>query len=167
MMEKENGRALSEEMQRFPMLAELPAEDMEALLEVCRVEHFKKGDRIIREGDMGDTMYFLLEGTVNVLKTTLYGEEYVCATLKDENHCVFGEVALLDHDCRSATVEAKTPCRALSVTAGDFREFCGKNPSAGCKLLMFLSANLCRNLRRENENLMKVYQALVEEIEDR
>lgn len=166
-MERENQGMLLEEVRKFPMLAELPREDMEELLEVCQVENFKQNDRIIKEGDMGDTMYFLLEGSVNVLKTTLYGEEYVCATLKDEHHCVFGEIALLDKDCRSATVEARTPCRAMSVTAADFREFCMRNPSAGCRLLMFLSTNLCRSLRRENENLMKVYQALLEEIEDR
>ena len=31
---------------------------------------------------------------------------------------------------------------------------------------MFIAGNLCRNLRQENENLMKVYQALIDEIEN-
>lgn len=154
------------ELETFPMLAELPANDLEALLDICKFDVFEVGSRIITEGDEGDSMYILLEGTVDVLKTTLYGEEYVCATLKDEYRCVFGEIALIDHDRRSATVQAKTVCRTLSMSAADFRTFCRQNPSAGCELLLFISTNLCRNLRKENENLMKVYQALVEEIEN-
>jgi len=162
----EEREEILKELKTFPMLAELPAKDLEALLDICRPEVFSVGSRIIHEGDEGDNMYILLEGTVDILKTTLYGEEYVCATLKDEYRCVFGEIALIDHDRRSATVQAKTVCRTLSVSAEDFRAFCRQNPSAGCELLLFISANLCRNLRKENENLMKVYQALVEEIEN-
>ena len=154
------------ELKTFPMLAELAEKDLEGLLEISREEDFEAGRRINHEGDVGDTMYLLLEGTVDVLKTTLYGEEYVCATLKDEYHCVFGEMALIDHDKRSATVEAKTACRTLSVTAEDFQKYCRQNPSAGCELILFIAVNLCRNLRKENDNLLKVYQALVEEIEN-
>lgn len=162
----EDWEKILKELETFPMLAELPAKELEALLDICKLENFEVGSRIISEGDEGDTMYILLEGTVDVLKTTLYGEEYVYATLKDEYRCVFGEIALIDHDRRSATVQAKTVCRTLSVSAGDFRTFCRQNPAAGCELLLFISTNLCRNLRKENENLMKVYQALVEEIEN-
>ena len=101
------------DLRTFPMLAELKDGELEKLSGLMREEIFPAGSRIIEEGDVGDTMYFLLEGTVEILKTTLYGEEYVCATLIDEYSCVFGEIALIDHDRRSATVRAKR-------TAGHF-----------------------------------------------
>ena len=154
------------DLRTFPMLAELKDGELEKLSGLMREEIFPAGSRIIEEGDVGNTMYFLLEGTVEILKTTLYGEEYVCATLIDEYSCVFGEIALIDHDRRSATVRAKTDCRTFSISAEDFRKYCMENPSAGCRLLMFIAGNLCRNLRQENENLMKVYQALIDEIEN-
>ncbi len=128
-------------------------------------EIFPEGSCIIKEGDIGDTMYLLISGKVDVVKTTLYGEAYLCATLEDKFHCVFGEIALVDRDRRSATVKAKTECRTLSVSAEVFQRFCDEYPAVGCKLLMFIATNLCRNLRNENENLTKVYQALIEEIE--
>lgn len=162
----EEQKKLIAELETFPMLSNLPQKDLEDFLSICKEQNFPEGSRIIKEGDIGDTMYLLLEGTVEILKTTLYGEEYVCATLEEKLHCVFGEIALIDHDRRSASVEAKTMCRTLCVSAESFRDFCRKNPAAGCELLLFISTNLCRNLRKENENLVKVYQALVEEIED-
>lgn len=155
-----------EELKKFPMLEDLPPEDMEVLAALLKPESFSAGSRIIEEGDLGSTMYLLLQGTVEVLKTTLYGEEYVCAKLKHEQRCVFGEIALIDQDRRSATVRAATECRTLSLSREDFRKYCEEHPAAGCRLLMVMSTNLCRNLRKENDNLLKVYTALVEEIEN-
>jgi len=63
-------------------------------------------------------------------------------------------------------VKAKTECKTLSITSEVFQKFCDEYPAVGCKLLMFIATNLCRNMRNENENLMKVYQALIEEIEE-
>ena len=148
------------------MLAEMDSKDLDKLSDLMKQENFSAGSCIIEEGDIGDTMYLLVDGTVDILKTTLYGEEYVCATLKDEYSCVFGEIALIDHDRRSATVRAKTDCRTFSITAADFQKYCQEYPAVGCRLLMFIATNLCRNLRAENENLLKVYQALVDEIEN-
>ena len=157
---------LIEELKKFPLLQELSDEDMKVFAGILREENFKEGKRIIEEGDLGNCMYLLLEGAVDVLKTTLYGEEYVCAKLNDTMHCVFGEIALIDHDKRSASILATRDCRTAVVTVSDFQTFCQERPAAGCKLLMVISSNLCRNLRLENENLLKVYSALVEEIEN-
>ena len=162
MNEKEK---LIEELRQFPMLAQMTDADMEDLLLLLKREEFSEGSRIIEENEEGDCMYLLLEGQVDVLKTTLYGEEYVCAKLDDSMHCIFGEMAIIDRDRRSATILAKTNCRTVVLSSEDFRSFCEKHPQAGCRLLMVISANLCRNLRKENENLLKVYSALVDEIE--
>lgn len=162
MNEKEK---LIEELRQFPMLAQMTDADMEDLLLLLKREDFSEGSRIIEENEEGDCMYLLLEGQVDVLKTTLYGEEYVCAKLDDSMHCIFGEMAIIDRDRRSATILAKTNCRTVVLSSEDFRSFCEKHPQAGCRLLMVISANLCRNLRKENENLLKVYSALVDEIE--
>ncbi|MCC8140341.1 MAG: cyclic nucleotide-binding domain-containing protein [Lachnospiraceae bacterium] len=160
-----NREMLIERLGRFPMLAELPETERGAFLDILEEEDFPEGSRIIEEGSEGDCMYILLEGQVEILKTTLYGEEYVCAKLEDTESCVFGEIALIDQDVRSATVRALTKCHTLRMSQEKFHDYCEKNPMAGCKVLWFISANLCRNLRKENDNLLKVYAALVDEIE--
>ena len=154
------------DLKTFKLLSRLPEEDLVRLAEAMEEQHFPAGTEILKEGDAGDRMYLLLEGSVEVLKTTPYGEPYVTASLKDSFHCSFGEMALIDEGTRSATVRAKTDCRTLSLSAEQFRRFCREYPAVGVELLLGVSATLVRNLRAENENLKIVYQALIEEIEE-
>ena len=152
-------------LRTFPLLSTLPDEDLSRLSSIMKEERFQSGTEILREGAPGDKLYLLLEGSVDVLKTTLYGESYVTASLQDSYHCSFGEMALIDRGTRSATIRAKTDCRTLSLSYEDFQCFCRTYPRVGLELLMSISATLVRNLRAENENLRIVYQALIEEIE--
>ena len=153
-------------LRTFPLLSKLPDADLVRLSSVMEKERFPAGTDILREGEPGDKLYLLLEGCVDVLKTTPYGETYVNASLRDSYHCSFGEMALIDRGTRSATIRAKTDCLTLSLSCEDFRRFCRTAPAVGLELLMSVSATLVRNLRVENENLRIVYQALIEEIEE-
>ncbi|MBQ7535765.1 MAG: cyclic nucleotide-binding domain-containing protein [Stomatobaculum sp.] len=159
-------KEILEGLKTFPLLSNLPEEDLARLASIVEEEHFPAGTKILTEGEFGDKMYMLWEGNVDVLKTTLYGEPYVAASLKDSYHCFFGEMALIDRGERSASIRAKTDCRTLSIGHEDFQRFCREYPNVGIELLMSISSTLVHNLRMENENLHIVYQALIEEIEE-
>ena len=152
-------------LKAFPMLAKIDDEALSVFAGMLREVRIYTGMNIISEGDDGDEMYFLVEGTVDIIKTTVFGDEFVCATLDADMHAIFGEMALIDKDKRSATVRAKTECMALAIDNKSFDDFSSRFPKAGVELLKFINMNLVRNLRTENENLNMVYQALIEEIE--
>lgn len=152
-------------LKTFPLLSRLSDGDLTRLAAVMQEKSFPAGTEILRDGEPGDELYLLLEGSVDVLRTTPYGDVYVTATLLDSYHCSFGEMALIDRGKRSATVRAKTDCRTLSLGYEAFQRFCREYPSVGLELLMSISLTLVHNLRKENENLHLVYQALIEEIE--
>ena len=154
------------DLKTFPLLRELKPEDLALLADVLQEKTFAAGEEILREGEEGDELYLLISGSVDVLKTTPYGDQYVTASLKDSYHCSFGEMALLDRGKRSATVKASTDCRTLSLDRETFQRFCREHPGVGIELLMSISATLVHDLRMENENLHIVYQALIEEIEN-
>ncbi len=153
-------------LRTFPLLSRLSDEDLARLAGVMQAREFPAGTLILREGEPGDELFLLLDGSVDVLKTTPYGDVYVTASLKAEYHCSFGEMAMIDRGKRSATVRAKTDCSTLSLGYDTFQKFCREYPSVGLELLMSISATLVRDLRMENENLHIVYQALIEEIEN-
>lgn len=153
-------------LKTFPLLSKLSDEDLALLAGVMREQNFPAGTEILREGEAGEEMYLLLEGSVDVLKTTPFGEPYVTASLLDSYHCSFGEMALIDKGTRSATIRAKTDCRTLCLDYTAFQDFCRAYPHIGLELLMSISVTLVRDLRRENDNLHIVYQALIEEIEN-
>jgi len=152
-------------LKTFPMLQGISDEDLKILASLLKANKTPAGEDIIKEGDSGCEMYILTEGTVDIIKTTIYKEPFVVATLDASMHCVFGEMAMMDNDRRSATVRAKTDCKTLSIDRKSFDDFCDSHPASGVKLLRLIGANLVRNIRTENTNLRLVYQALIEEIE--
>ena len=155
----------SASLQGFPLLAKIGEADLKALSELLQVRRFSAGDAIVTEGEQGDEMFFLTAGSVDVIRTTVFGDTFVVATLDAAMHCVFGEMAVIDGDRRSSTVRARTDCMALSIDREHFDRFCSDHPRCGVELLRLISVNLARNIRKENDNLKQVYQALIEEIE--
>lgn len=83
---------------------------------------FKAGDTIIKEGDEGKEMYFLLEGEA-------YAEKKIDGALKTvkEYHTgdYFGELALLRGEPRAATVKAKTECSCVTMDRHAFKRMLG------------------------------------------
>ena len=155
----------TESLKAFPMLQGISDEDLKFLSSLVKPGNTVAGRDIIKEGDSGSEMYILTKGSVDIIKTTVYGDPFVVATLDASMHCVFGEMAMIDNDKRSATVRAKTDCSTLSMDRRQFDEFCDSRPASGVKLLRLIGVNLVRNIRAENNNLRLVYQALIEEIE--
>ncbi|MBQ0001220.1 MAG: cyclic nucleotide-binding domain-containing protein [Clostridiales bacterium] len=160
-----NVDAVIKSLRTFDLFQTVSDEDLKELSLLVHSETFPAGTLIIKEGTEGDTLYLLLDGTVDILKTTIYGDQYVTASIASGGFSVFGEMALIDQDRRSATVQAKTECRTLRISRKDFQDYCRRFPSVGCELLFRISSNLVRNLRKENDNLKLVYEALIKEIE--
>ena len=154
-----------DKLRSFPLLSSMEDDELNVLNGLMKEKRTAAGENIINEGESGDEVYVLLDGTVDIIKSTVFGEQFVVSTLDSKKHCVFGEMAMIDSDKRSATVKAKTDCLTLSINRRDFDGFCNNYPKSGLKLLKLISLNLVRNLRKENDNLRLVYQALIEEIE--
>ena len=155
-----------DELKKFPLLKNLTDKDLNALNDYVDEVIFEENDDIIKEGEIGDTLYLLIDGKVDVIKTTIFDDEFICASLDSSMHCLFGEMAVIDNDKRSATIKAKTKCLTLSLNRENFTKYCDEYPKAGIELLKMMNINIVRNLRIENDNLKLVYQALIEEIEN-
>jgi diguanylate cyclase (GGDEF)-like protein len=84
------------------------------------------GVELWKEGDAGDHVVLLLEGTLEVTHETPEGEVVVLRNMYPGS--VVGEMAALDGQSRSATVKARTDCRIFKVPATRFREFLRHRP---------------------------------------
>jgi CRP-like cAMP-binding protein len=76
---------------------------------------------VIRKGDVGDSMFFIVTGDVEVR----IGPR--TRVLRDGNF--FGEMALLDRKPRSADVVTVTPCTLLVLDVSDFYQLAGQQPA--------------------------------------
>ena len=96
---------------RVPLFRSLPAATIAAIAEQLNAESFEDGAVIIRRGEPGERMYFILGGSVDV--ATAGGP------IRLDTGDYFGEHALLTNEPRSATVSAKGRTKLLSLTKRD------------------------------------------------
>ncbi len=106
---------------------------------------YRDGEIIIRQGEMGDCMYVVQEGQVEVV-VNQSGEEVRLALLGAGE--MFGEMALLAHDLRIATVRALGPARVLTVDRKNFMRRIHEDPSVAYRLVKTLSGRV-RDMNEE------------------
>lgn len=85
---------------------------------------FKAGDKIIKEGDEGRDLFFLLSGKAHAVKVLNAGEDAqrVCDY---EVGSYFGELALLRNEPRAATIIAESDCSCVTMDRHAFKRMLG------------------------------------------
>jgi CRP/FNR family cyclic AMP-dependent transcriptional regulator len=138
------------------------------LLKVSRNLSFPEGTVIMREGDEGDTMYLILEGTVEVAKSLVIedGDEEARETnkvftrLDASGHAVFGEMALLERMRRTATIKTVTKCRFYEIARDAFLGLLDTDHEMGYRILMNMARIVSARLRKADEDTIKLTTAL-------
>lgn len=159
-----NERERLEKIALFTEFAHRPGA-LEKILAVSSTIKVKAGEVIIREGDTGDTLFIMLKGSVLIQKTTLQQEPYTVVILKDFMNIYFGELALIDNDRRSATVVAESDCELLCLKRKDFLELCEEDHELGYRVTMQIAKKLSASVRKMNEDVITLFEALVAEVE--
>jgi len=119
---------------------ELPADVLQLVFERSRERNFDAGDFMIRQGDRGDCLMVLLEGSANVSGVEESGHRRSIATLG--NFEVVGEMALLTGHARSVDVTAETPVRAMVLDAQEFHALAMQYPQVGVVLTHLMAERL-------------------------
>ena len=95
--------------------------------------------------DPGGTFYFILEGSVAVIRVAPNGGERILSILKSNDF--FGEMAIFDTALRSASIKSLTDVSVGLIEEGDFLDSFDHNP----KVARFLVAALSQRLRTANQ----------------
>ena len=97
----------------MPLFADLEADELERFSRVAVPRSFPAGTRVFHEGDHSDACYIVREGSFRVTREHSDGRAITLATLGPGE--VFGELAMLDGDIRSASAEALERRRAAGA----------------------------------------------------
>jgi protein phosphatase len=119
-----------------PLFSALSRRHLNKLAEVADEVRFRQGATVIREGDLGETLFVILEGEA---KATRGGK--VLSRLGPGDF--FGEISLVDRGPRTASVIAETPLVTIRLFRKAFIELARSEPSLTDKVL----ATLARRLR--------------------
>jgi len=125
--------------------------DLAKVLERCTPRSLATGDVLTTEGDQGDEAYFLLRGTVRVLKKGPSGEDQELAQIPAP--ALLGHMSLVDHSKRSATCVAADHCQILVLDRRAYGSLLTESSSRGTALRRLLLSSLTRQLISGNARL--------------
>ncbi|MGH7229564.1 MAG: cyclic nucleotide-binding domain-containing protein [Nitrospiraceae bacterium] len=97
---------------KVDFFAILDPQQIESLASEARVQEFLPGEQVVRQGEPGEELFIMLDGTAEVCVHQA-GRSSTVASLQRGQF--FGEMSLLTGEPRSATVVATTPLRVLSI----------------------------------------------------
>ena len=100
---------------------------------------YTEGKTVIRQGENGNCMFIILEGEAEVIRT-LNGRDLTVARLRKGD--IFGEMALIRKQARSATVRAATRLRVMTVDSRTFLQRVQEDPSIAMNLLRMLTERI-------------------------
>ena len=97
---------------------------------------YEDGEAIVRQGEVGDCMYVIQSGRVEVIQATDMGEQHLAFL---ETGDFFGEMAVFEKETRSATVRASGEARALKVDKKTLLRRIKEDPLLAVNLLQTMS----------------------------
>ncbi|MGQ9844440.1 MAG: cyclic nucleotide-binding domain-containing protein [Spirochaetota bacterium] len=158
---------LIKKLQKLSLFKGLDLDVIKGIAELCSYKKIKKSKTVIQEGDMGDELFIIMDGEIEIQKRTLQHEPYTVVAMNAiESPLYVGELAMIDSDKRSATVVAKRDCDCLVLKRKDFIKYGDANPQVGLILTRAIALQLAQRLRRTNDDVITLFSALVEEIAD-
>jgi len=132
---------------------DFPSEALAGIIPRLREKNFRAGTCILYRGDPGYSMFMILSGSVAVTLINDDGIEYTLTTLgKGE---VFGEMALLTGEPRSANVKAVTDVLLAELSQEAFLELIATFPQLNESLLRLLAQRRTRSSVRQQFALLE------------
>ena len=117
---------------RCPLFEGLSKKDLRQLARITDDLEVKAGKVLCREGDSASEFFVIVDGEVEVTK----GGARLAAMGQGD---FFGEIALVEHTMRTATVTATTPLRFFVLTSRGFWSLLDLNPEVERKILRSLA----------------------------
>jgi CRP/FNR family cyclic AMP-dependent transcriptional regulator len=127
--------AKTELLRRAPLFANCSKRELAAIGGIADEIDLREGKVLTRQGAPGREFFVVIEGTADVMKD---GKKVNSLGTGD----FFGEIALVHHGPRTATVTATAPVRALVITERNFKRLLDEQPEIQRKVMVALAERL-------------------------
>lgn len=136
-------------LEHHPLLARVGPDHLGRIARAGQLETFTPGEEVVSEGTLGDALYLILTGEVEVAKAG-----HALARLGPGNF--FGEMALIEPAPRSATVTAVAASFLYRLPYLELQQLMRHDPRAGNALLIEVVKTLTERLREANRMVSSV-----------
>ncbi len=140
-------------------------DEVNALCQVADIKTYPPGTTLVNEGQVEHTFYIVAEGQVAITKRLGDNEAQVLAMRHAGEF--FGEMALIEHKPRTASITSLVETTVLEISEDDFQRLLGANPNMAMAMIQRFVANVravndasVNDLTRKNDELRKAYEDL-------
>ena len=137
-------------LQKHPVFGAFEPEQLKRLLGYARTRSLPAGTTIFSKGDAGTAVFAVCHGSVKIAVPSIDGREAMFNLLHPGE--IFGEIALLDGQPRTADAITMTDCELMVIERRDFLNFVHGDPNVALKLIELL----CARLRFASEHFEEV-----------
>jgi CRP/FNR family transcriptional regulator, cyclic AMP receptor protein len=141
-------------LQAIPIFAGLTPGALREIASAIQEAVFHKDDIIVREGEPGNRMFIIGEGSVEVVKNMGRSQETVLAILLPRDF--IGEMSIIDSVARSASVRAVEETTLLSLRGIDLYHLFQKHPDQYAIIILNIARDISRRLRVLDERFAAI-----------
>jgi CRP-like cAMP-binding protein len=134
-----------------PMFGDLDPGELSEIVHIMQVQRFREGQEIFHEGDAGDAWFVIFDGEADVFKSEDFAPARRIARIGPR--ACFGEMAILDHSPRSATITAIGDTTVFRFPRKDFERLLKDGNLAAYKLIYEMAKVLCVRARNTTQQL--------------
>jgi CRP/FNR family transcriptional regulator, cyclic AMP receptor protein len=130
-----------------PMFADLGADELQRISGLCHTEQLGVGEMLFQKGDPGDALYGVRRGQIRIETGASDGSRLTLNFMGPGE--LFGEVAVLDGQSRTADAMAGEPSELFVLRRADFLAFLEREPRVAIKIIQLL----CQRIRWQSERM--------------
>lgn len=127
-------------LKEIDIFSGLSAAELAAIAAETKELDYPENETVIRQNEMGETVFLIIDGKVDVIMEQSDGSEVVLDHITSGE--AFGEMALIDDAPRSATIRTVTPCRFLILHKQEFKETAMEFPRIALQICSVLSQRI-------------------------
>jgi HEAT repeat protein len=126
-------------LQKVPMFAGLTPADLERVADIAEERGYADGESIAAEGERGDELHIVVDGVVRVVQGRDGSEHELARRAEGE---VVGEMSLLTHTPRMASLVASGPTRTIRIGHREFESMLRERPDVALAVMRVLAHRL-------------------------
>tara|TARA_B100000029_G_scaffold99470_1_gene89626 strand:+ start:1271 stop:1957 length:687 start_codon:yes stop_codon:yes gene_type:complete len=134
-------------LNRINIFSDLSEQDCKNLQSLCKPRNYLKNSMIILEEEYGDLVFVVKTGTIKITRVNDEGKEVILALLGPGE--MFGELAILDGEARSANALAQENCELLAINREDFLDILKNHFSVSYNVM----CELAKRLRKSDQQI--------------
>jgi phosphoserine phosphatase RsbU/P len=151
---------------KIPFFADLPFDELDSMVATLDVRELKPSEILFNEGDLGEHLYVVVDGELEVLMAAGKPEELLLNILRGGEY--LGEMSLImEGGIRTASVRARRASTLLSMSRTQFKDLIQRHPVLATSLVRVLSQRLdatntatFRDLTEKNRQLQHAFDEL-------